>query len=602
MAHASPITCLDHDPASGRLLTGGYDGLVVCWLDGVEQWQIPFDDLVNDVRFSPDGTRAAVAVADRHAFVLDVADGSTVLALGPHGDDVNVVRWLPGGDGLVCVMDHLDPVVRVWTGKDGTWEARELVGHGSGVFGAALDPEARRVATAAEDRTARVWDLETLAVLQVLTHPGDPEAIDWSPDGSVIATGCDDGLCRLWDPDRGTVVRTLAEAGAAVRFVRFSADGRSLLVGAYDATMRRYDTSTWQVTEAYTAPFQWERAAVQAGARVAVGSFGGSPILHPDGTDAVPTYGINALAVDGATVAVARDDGAVLTVTLERDEFGNTGPSGWAPRVLARHRSIVNAVAFSPDGTTVASADYRGAVHLSPLDGRPAVTVTVAEGGPINAVQWHPDGASLFSAGYDGVIRHWAPDGSPLGAWPAHHGPIKSLAFSVPWGLVVAGSSDGTLSAWHDGELAWRAAAEDLVLVNSVAADGAGVVVSASRDLQVRRWDGAGGALIEALPRVHGKSIKSISTNPAGDRLLSGSYDGTAVLWRYTDGVWSWKRLLHHGKPGVPATGFGHGPTERLVFTAGWDGSLAWWGIDAAKVGSVVLTGDPATAGTVRRG
>lgn len=594
MAHASPITCLDHDPTSGKLLTGGYDGLVICWLDGVEQWRVPFDDLVNDVRFSPDGRRAAVAVADRFAFVLDAQDGSGVLALGPHGDDVNVVRWLPGGDGLVCVMDHLDPVVRVWSdpggaaGPGGSWQARRLEGHGSGVFGAALDPEARRVATAAEDGTARVWDLETLAVTQVLTHPGDPEAIDWSPDGSLIATGCDDGLCRLWDPDNGEVLRTLDEAAAAVRFVRFSADGRRLLVGAYDATMRVYDTADWTVREAYTAPFQWERAAVDAGDRVAVGSFGGAPVFHPS-PEAVPppaTFGINALAVDGDTVAVARDDGAVLTVTLERDEFGNVIPGGVGPRTLGRHDSIVNTVAFSPDGRTVASADYRGVLHLAARDGSAVRVAAAPEGGPINAVLWHPDGSCLYSAGYDGVIRRWSAEGVQQERWAAHHAPIKSLAFSGPVGALVAGSSDGTLSAWADATLLWRAEAEDLVLVNSVAADAAGAVVSASRDLRVRRWDAATGALLEALPQVHRKSIKAIATDTAGTRLVSGAYDGTAVLWRYAESGWSWKRLLHHGKPGVPAAGFGNGSTAALAFTAGWDGSLAWWFTEGDRAGA----------------
>lgn len=598
MAHASPITCLDHDPASGKLLTGGYDGLVICWLDEVEQWRVPFDDLVNDVRFSPDGERVAVAVADRFAFVLDALDGSGVLALGPHGDDVNVVRWLPGGDGLVCVMDHLDPVVRVWTaegdrsGAGRTWQARRLVGHGSGVFGAALDPEARRVATAAEDGTARVWDLETLAVTRVLEHPGDPEAIDWSPDGSLIATGCDDGRCRLWDPDSGAVVRTLDDAAAAVRFVRFSADGERLLVGAYDATMRVYDTSDWTVREAYTAPFQWERAAVDTGARVAVGSFGGAPVFHPAPDDAPPppTFGINALAAHRDTLAVARDDGSVLAVALERDELGNVIPGGLGPRTVGRHRSIVNAVAFSPDARTIASADYRGELHLTSWDGATTRIGQAPEGGPINAVLWHPDGACLFTAGYDGVIRRWTADGLPIDSWRAHHAPIKSLAFSEPTGLVVAGSSDGTLSAWSDHEPAWRAEAEDLVLVNSVAADAAGVVVSASRDLLVRRWDAATGALIEALPSVHRKSVKSIATTADGTRLVSGAYDGTAVLWRCSPAGWSWKRLLHHGKPGVPATGFGSPGGTGLAFTAGWDGSVAWWHLDGGAAGSVDLT------------
>lgn len=583
MPHRSPITCVDADPASGRLVTGGYDGRVVCRDRNRIVWEVAFDDLVNDVRFSPAGDAVAVAVADRFAFVLDVADGRRVRTLGPHGDDVNVVRWLPDGHGLICVMDHLDPVIRIWSGSDGGWQDRALPGHRSGVFGAAAAPDGRRLATAAEDRTARIWDLDSLAPLQVLAHPGDPEAIDWSPDGALVATGCDDGVCRLWDPDRGVVVRTLDEAGAAVRFVRFSADGARLLVGAYDATLREYDTAGWRVLAEYRAPFQWERAAVHAGSSVVVGSFGADVVTHPQPghRPPAPTFGINSLTTAGSRVVIGRDDGAVL----ELDATAATGLRRTALR--AGHQTIVNSVAISPDGRTIASADYRGVVQLVHADGTAPLTFGADAGGPINSVVWAPDGSSLYTAGYDGVIRQWQPDGTASRRWAAHHGPIKSLAWSVPAGLLVAGSSDGTLSAWHDEDNAWRARAADLVLVNAVAADQAGRVISASRDLRLRSWDARTGALLEALPPAHTKSVKAVACDPDGDRLVSGAYDGTALLWERTGPGWRWRRLDHHGKPGVPAVAFARdvaGTTS--VLTAGWDGSVARWDLDGRLIGT----------------
>lgn len=626
--HRSPITTVD---GFGRdeVVSGGYDGQVIAWRHtaggaGVleARWSVAFDDLVNDVRTSPDGTAVAVAVADRFAYVLDLADGAHRLALGPHGDDVNVVRWLPDGRGLVCVMDHLDPLVHLWRppagsdAGDGAWTARVLRGHRSGVFGAALDPTGTRLATAAEDATARIWDLTTEAELHVLAHPGDPEAIDWSPDGSLVATGCDDGRCRLWDPVAGALVRTLEDARAAVRFVRFSADGRRLLVGAYDATLREYDTADWSVRTELRRPDQWERAAAHLGTAVVVGSMGARPVLHavPDGmgpspspsTDPVPThrrptFGINALAVRGDRLAIGRDDGAVVVATLDpagavRDEV-----------VVARHAGIVNAVAHAPDGRSIASADYRGTLGIAPLgpDSRgPARFAPTPDGGPINALVWHPDGERLFSAGYDGVIRMWAGT-EQLAQWRAHHAPIKSLCWSAPAGLLVAGSSDGTLSAWRAPapgdrhatrgaqpapDPVWRAGGPDVVLVNAVAADAAGAVVSASRDLHLRRWAAEDGALLEVLPAAHTKSVKAVAASAEGRRLVSGSYDGTGLLWTWRDGGWRWRRLLHHGKPGVPAVGLHRG----APLTAGWDGTIAHWSAtDTATVWSPSRTVDP---------
>lgn len=162
MSHASPITCVDHHDATGLTVTGAYDGCVIGWRGGVELWSTQFDDLVNDVRIDETGTSVAVAAADAFAFVLDAATGAYTADLGLHGDDVNIVRWLPGGAGIVCTMDHVDPTVRVWTRPvgdgDGTgadWSERILARHDSGVFGAAVSPDGTRVAMAAEDRTAR---------------------------------------------------------------------------------------------------------------------------------------------------------------------------------------------------------------------------------------------------------------------------------------------------------------------------------------------------------------------------------------------------------------------------------------------------------------
>lgn len=571
MPHASPITCVDHHSSSNLLVTGGYDGRVIAWRDGIELWATSFDDLVNEVRIDATGTMVAVAAADAYAFVLDAATGAHTAALGPHGDDVNVVRWLPGGRGLVCTMDHVDPTVRVWEQGDEGWTSRVLARHDSGVFGAAVSPDGRRVATAAEDRTARIWELATGTLVHTLTHPGDPETIDWSPDGRVIATGCDDDICRLWSPDTGVVVLELKDATAAVRFVRFSEDGSRLLVGAYDATMRSYDTQTWTVVDEYQLPIQWERAACVAGDRVVIGSFGAAPVFHPpvDARPVPPTFGINALTFDDGRLLIGRDDGAVLDVL--------------DARLLTRHESIVNTVAVSPDHRLVASGDYRGLLHLTDLV-TGDVRRVVVKGGPINSAVFSADGAFVFTAGYDGHIRRWTLDGEALDDWAAHHSPIKSLAWStLDGGTLVAGSSDGTVTAWNGRNLRWRAEGDDMVLVNAVAvADGAGVAVSASRDLHVRRWSVDTGALVERLPLVHKKSVKGIAISPDGTRIVSGSYDGTAVAWEQADTAsgWRWRVLRLHGKPGVPAVGL----TDRNIFTAGWDTTVGRWTLDGHLV------------------
>lgn len=568
MPHNSPITCVDYHPASDLTVSGSYDGTVIGWNDdGSQRWSTEFDDLVNDVRISPSGTQVAVAAADRFAFILDAETGHRVELFGPHGDDVNAVRWSPDGNRLACVMDHLDTAIRIWERHAAGWVVRVLRGHESGIFAVAFDPSGTRLATVAEDSTARIWDIESGAQLHVLQHPGDPEALDWSPDGTVIVTGCDDGVARVWDADTGEMLRELHDAGAAVRFIRFETTGSRALVGAYDATMRVYDCSTWAVTETLSAPFQWERTGSFTRHGIVVGSFGAAPLEHSSRAqrNLQLTFGINTIAVTKSHLLVGRDDGRVVDVLR-----GN---------IVARHDTIVNTVAVSPDGRVVASGDYRGCVKLTPFADAvdSPVATRAADGGPINSLVWHPSGELFFSGGYDGAIRTWSRSGTCTSTVAAHHGPIKSLAWSSAANLLVAGSSDGSVSGWRDGLERWRSDAEGLVLVNAVAcADEAGTIITASRDLQVRIWDAASGALLDTLPAGHLKSVKAVAVSADGTTIITGSYDGTAIIWRRSMSGWSWQVLRLHAKPGVPAVALGNGN----LFTAGWNGTVGCWSLD----------------------
>ena len=598
MPHRSPITCVDHHLATDLRVTGGYDCRVVAWNpDGSERWFADFDDLVNDVRIDPTGTRVAVAVADNNAFVLNMDNGARTDVFGPHGDDVNAVRWSPDASQLACVMDHLDTTIRIWP-MDGS-ASIALDGHESGVFAVAFDPSGTRVATVAEDSTARIWDIASGNQLHVLQHPGDPEALDWSPNGSVIVTGCDDGIARIWDPSNGALVRELTEASAAVRFIRFDATGARVLIGSYDATMRAYDCSSWSLLESYRQAFQWERAGGFTNSGIVIGSFGAGPIEHlapglgrPSSVahHAAPadpqtdvgstgrrsqtttalqlTYGINSIASSNGRLLVGRDDGRVVDVLRAE--------------ILTQHDTIVNTVALSPNNRCVASGDYRGGVRVTPLqagDG-PAIVTRTADGGPVNSIVWNPSGDTFYSGGYDGCVRTWQSEGACTSTFTAHHGPIKSLAWSASANLLIAGSSDGSLSAWNGDQLAWRASADDLVLVNAVAcAEEAGIVVSASRDLRVRIWDAATGALIETLGYGHRKSVKAIVVSGDGKLILTGSYDGTAIVWHRGSRGWEWTPLRLHGKPGVPAVALGDG----ALFTAGWNGTVGGWNLDGRQ-------------------
>jgi DNA-directed RNA polymerase subunit RPC12/RpoP len=127
---------------------------------------------------------------------------------------------------------------------------QELVGHSDKVVAVAFFRHGRAVATASEDHTARIWDVETGKERMILRgHSGPVDCVVASPDDAMIATaGRDarDSTVRLWDVNTGAEVAVLGSNPDAVRALAFTADGK-FLAAAAGKTILFWDVHTRQV-------------------------------------------------------------------------------------------------------------------------------------------------------------------------------------------------------------------------------------------------------------------------------------------------------------------------------------------------------------------
>ena len=93
----------------------------------------------------------------------------------------------------------------------------------------AWSPDGKRLATASDDQTAKVWDAASGQELLTLSgHSGGVYSVAWSPDGKRLATASDDQTAKVWDAASGQEVLTLKATAAYVNSVAWSPDGKRL--------------------------------------------------------------------------------------------------------------------------------------------------------------------------------------------------------------------------------------------------------------------------------------------------------------------------------------------------------------------------------------
>lgn len=208
----------------------------------------------------------------------------------------------------------------------------------------------------------------------------------------------------------------------------------------------------------------------------------------------------------------------------------------------SRH-NIVLSVAFSPDGSLLASGHWDGTIHIWDVNMGLELKRLQGHSSPVNTVAFSPDGHLLASGSSDNMVRLWnIGKGSEIHRLDGHSDNVNSVAFSPDGSTLVSGSDDSTIRLWDVSsglELKRLEKHSDKVIsqVMSVAFSSDGNTL-ASSDLNdiVRLWNVNMEQELKPLEVqskgvVYSKGVRSIAFSPDGSILASGSDDGTVRLW-----------------------------------------------------------------------
>lgn len=214
---------------------------------------------VSSLAWTPDGKRLLVAgipsaasrrphADDRAARLIDADSGLVAAELAEPGSSIRCVAV--SADGRTFATGGQAGEITLWDGKS-LRRLRSLPGHSGPVFTLAFNRDSRRLASASEDGTARIFDLGSNEVRVLRDHTATVYSVAFSPDGERVATACLDSVVRLFDATTGRLVLELRGHDDYVHDVAFSPDGSVLASGSGDGTVRLWDTRS--VAERYLA-------------------------------------------------------------------------------------------------------------------------------------------------------------------------------------------------------------------------------------------------------------------------------------------------------------------------------------------------------------
>jgi eukaryotic-like serine/threonine-protein kinase len=596
---------------------------------------LPHQGWVACVAFSPDGRRVLTSSGDETASWGEVRlwDAATARPIGKplaHGGMIHVAAFSP--DGLTILAGDTGRDARLWDAT--TQRLIAVLRHGSSVTSVAFSPDGKTVLTGSSDNTARLWDVASgrqngdefkydcpgydCPVTYVAFSPDGDTAIvggprdsiwihdaktrklvggplkqsawfraaDLSRDGKILLVGCRDGTVRLWD------LATCRQIGrdkkhdgrGSIVAVSLSPDGKIALTAGGDTTARFWDTGTAQ----------------QIGPSLPHGGWVLATAFSPDGRSALTACGDNTVRLwDVATgrpigaplrhgnipttVAFAPDGRRILTGgqdnTARLWEIAPAVPR----RITLGEDGTISSASFSADGRVLLVHREDGTNVLVDLatgrrrDGsvRLPNQVFASSGGPPIS----PDGTKVLASTFGGAAQLWDLTTGQLEGQPLH-GPSQSLvagAFSPDGAIILTGSSDKTARLWDATRrepIGPPMIHDDTVCAVAFSPDG-NRVLTGSQDNKARQWEAASPHRRIGPALEHGGWVRAVAYSRDGRTILTGSSDGTAQLWDAETGTRRGLALEHRAV--VLAVAISR--DARTVVIGCEDGTARFWDV-----------------------
>jgi WD40 repeat protein len=610
IGHAAEISSVTFSPDGRLVLSADLEGALL-WDTATGKLLRHFQGTARRAVFSSDGRSVISATGDGKISILDTATGQQLRSLKADGSSPKAVSR----DGRLLLSANWE-TLNLWDLASNRllWTKEHMFPSEDGAF----SPDGRRVLTG-DKRTMTLRDVETGQVIRTFEgHTSNVTLVAFSPDGrNVLSYGLENVL-KLWDVTTGKLLQTIKGDQVYLKSVAFSPDGNAILLGS-SRSFTTYDVATAQISRHFDADADGQSSVAFSpdGKLAASGSITHAVKLWSLATgEMVRSFagqtgpvGALALSPDGHSLLAGSVDGYDFNQKRSKENRLRLWDvdMGTLTHTFAGHRSLISAVAFSPDGRTVLSGAKSGfgssladnTLRLWDLATTRLVRTLEGHDFGVTSAVFAADG-SLVSVGADHKLKHWDVASGKLlriGEIPNRRWSPRSVAIS-PDGANVATSSGfagtyGDQDALRIWELNTGKLLRTFVTPSGIGRglayfpDGRGILLGTSlaHSLQLldlttgktkftgsSRW---GTSVVFARD----SSITSMVLSRDGRTALSGSTDRTVKLWD-TDTGGLLRTFKGHASEVSSVVMF---PDDRAVISGSRDGTIRLWSLSDGR-------------------
>jgi WD40 repeat protein len=484
---------------------------------------------VEALSFSADGRLLAGAGPHQGAvtssiFLWDATTGKQLHRLGPGLPRAQTLCLAP--DGRTLYTGHQDGQIRVWDTKTSRQKPDAAIGHNARVTALAYSTDSRYLISGSTDQTVRKWEVKTGKLLLTIKTATKIDTVAYAPDGKVFAAAGADKVIHLWQAETGKAIDPFKGHDKAVTEIVFSPDGKYLASRGRDQMLRL-----------------WDRASGKQVYAVKDDNEGPNPLVVVNGVPQPAVARGLVFLEDGKRLATGVFAGGAGAVQVRDTATGEK-------KRLYAGSTVPEAIAFAPDGRTLAIADGRVSAVLYETSTGLQRTVLGGESpfrpmpfygfsGPGNFASGNIGSGFGFGSGVGGF-------GSGLGGFggPCFSGHPIGNGFTIgggfnPGGGIQFGSGFGT---FNPGRFQPYAAA----------------------------W-----GMVPGDPNGHTAPVMALAFAPRGKYIVTGGIDARVVLWNTVTNKVHISVGEHHG----PVTCVAFAPDGKTLATAGDDTAIVLWDV-----------------------